>query len=76
MSENELKAGTEPPLMQREEAYFALERLIVTGELAPGTWVSETDLMIAAPLSDLQCSDCRTRGLFTRFPDAVPKSAQ
>lgn len=48
MSENELKAGTEPPLMQREEAYFSLERLIVTGELAPGTWVSETDLMKAS----------------------------
>ena len=33
------------PRMQREEAYLALERLIVTGRLAPGAWVSETDLM-------------------------------
>jgi DNA-binding GntR family transcriptional regulator len=36
------------PKMQREEAYLALERLIVTGELAPGSWVSETDLMEAS----------------------------
>lgn len=36
------------PMMQREEAYLALERLIVTGALAPGSWVSETDLMEAS----------------------------
>ncbi|GAB5468460.1 MAG: GntR family transcriptional regulator [Rhodospirillales bacterium] len=34
-----------PPLMLREEAYFALERMIVTGQLPPGKWVSETHLM-------------------------------
>lgn len=34
-----------PPRMQRDEAYVTLERLIVTGRLEPGRWVSETDLM-------------------------------
>lgn len=37
-----------PPLMLREEAFIALERMIVTGQLAPGEWVSETRLIEAS----------------------------
>ncbi len=33
------------PLKLRDEAFIALERMIVNGTLAPGQWVSETDLI-------------------------------
>ncbi len=33
------------PMMMREEAFITLERMIVTGSLAPGEWVSETQLV-------------------------------
>lgn len=33
------------PLKLRDEAFIALERMIVNGSLAPGQWVSETDLI-------------------------------
>ncbi len=36
------------PLKLKDEAFITLERLIVTGELAPGQWVSETDLIEAS----------------------------
>ncbi|MCZ4353394.1 GntR family transcriptional regulator [Roseovarius aestuarii] len=45
MTKQTVKPAVSAPLMQREEAYLSLERLIVTGQLAPGAWVSETDLM-------------------------------
>ncbi|MCR8549155.1 GntR family transcriptional regulator [Salipiger sp. P9] len=32
-------------VMLRDEAFVVLERMIVTGEIAPGEWVSETQLM-------------------------------
>ena len=34
-----------------DKAYFRLERMIVTGRLQPGQWVSETDLMELSGLS-------------------------
>lgn len=33
------------PVKLRDEAFIALERMIVNGSLAPGQWVSETDLI-------------------------------
>lgn len=36
------------PLLLKDEAFSALEKMIVTGALAPGQWVSETDLMEAS----------------------------
>ncbi len=36
------------PRMLREEAFITLERMIVTGRLAPGEWVSETRLIEAS----------------------------
>lgn len=33
------------PLKLRDEAFITLERMIVNGSLAPGQWVSETDLI-------------------------------
>lgn len=33
------------PLLLKDEAFIALEQMIVNGELAPGQWVSESDLM-------------------------------
>lgn len=43
--ETDSNAGEARPLMLREEAFIALERMIVTGQLAPGEWVSETRLI-------------------------------
>lgn len=38
--------STQPlPLSLKEEAFVAVERMIVTGDLAPGQWVSETELI-------------------------------
>ncbi|KAB7614403.1 GntR family transcriptional regulator [Amylibacter sp. SFDW26] len=36
------------PSMLKDEAYTSLERMIVNGDLAPGEWVSETDLIEAS----------------------------
>ncbi len=36
------------PSMLKDEAYTTLERMIVNGDLAPGDWVSETDLIEAS----------------------------
>lgn len=36
---------TAVPIHQKDEAYFVLEQLIVTGELQPGQWVSEAELV-------------------------------
>lgn len=33
------------PVLLKDEAFIALERMIVIGQLAPGQWVSEKDLM-------------------------------
>ncbi|MEP0522176.1 MAG: GntR family transcriptional regulator [Hyphomicrobiales bacterium] len=33
------------PLLLKDEAFSTLEKMIVTGVLSPGQWVSETDLM-------------------------------
>ncbi|MCR9136168.1 MAG: GntR family transcriptional regulator [Alphaproteobacteria bacterium] len=40
--------GDARPLKLRDEAFIALERMIVNGTLAPGQWVSETDLIEAS----------------------------
>lgn len=45
---DDLARDAERPLMLKEEAYIALERMIVTGRLAPGQWVSETQLIAAS----------------------------
>lgn len=36
------------PIQMKDEAFRDLERLIVTGQLEPGRWVSETDLIEAS----------------------------
>lgn len=36
------------PLLLKDEAFSTLEKMIVNGTLAPGQWVSETDLMEAS----------------------------
>ncbi len=41
-------SGLIQPLKLKDEAFITLERLIVNGELAPGQWVSETDLIEAS----------------------------
>lgn len=40
-----VEASNIRPLLMKDEAFSALEKMIVNGVLAPGQWVSETDMM-------------------------------
>ncbi len=44
-------AETAPPVRLKDQAYAVLERMIVTGELVPGRWVSESELMAISSFS-------------------------
>jgi len=39
------KPDNDQPMMMKDGAYIKLENMIVTGELEPGSWVSETELV-------------------------------
>lgn len=39
------KPDNNQPIMMKDGAYIKLENMIVTGELEPGSWVSETELV-------------------------------
>lgn len=42
------KTKSKQPMKLKDEAFITLERMIINGELEPGRWVSETDLIEAS----------------------------